>query len=214
MKRAITYLFFLVLLIDTYAIVTSNQPMRMIFKPLLMCVLAFLYWLNSKKPNFWFLSALFFSFWGDVLLLFKEYFVLGLVSFLIMHLLYVVIIYNFLKDKALSKIIKMTIPFLVYFGLMVSLMYSNLIVNHLLLPVMLYGLVISMFGTMSFVNYLQDKTNCNLYLFLGAVLFIISDSLIGINQFYKQSIIFEVLIMLLYGVSQYTIYRVMLKKLH
>ncbi len=210
MKKALIYLFFIVLLGDTYAISTQNHPLRMIFKPLLMTILAGWYWLSIKKPNFWFVSALFFSFCGDVLLLFEDYFIFGLASFLMTHIFYILIISGLIERKSILQFAKWIIPFLVYFSGILYLISNKL--NDLLIPVLAYGSVISIFGMISLVNYLQNKSKNNLWLFFGAILFIISDSLIAINQFYFPNIAFEILIIILYAISQYIICRVIINK--
>ncbi|MBS9766810.1 MAG: lysoplasmalogenase [Flavobacteriaceae bacterium] len=208
MKKAVPYLFFMVLTADTYAIITERHDLRMLFKPLLMIVLSIWYRVSVSKPNYWFITALFFSFWGDVFLLFKEYFVFGLASFLVMHLLYIGIISRFVKRKSTKEFIKWLVPFLLYFSGVLYLIFDKL--NELLLPVIIYGTVISAFGMISLVNYLQEKSKSNLWLFIGAILFIISDSLIAINRFYFPHIAFESLIITLYGISQYLICRKMI----
>ncbi len=213
MKRLITILFFVDLLVDLWAINMGYIQVRYVSKPLLMCILALLYCISSEKPKFWFLLALFFSFLGDVFLLFPKYFIYGLVSFLIMHLIYVKIISNFLVRKSVFQILRCFIPFAIFFGGLVSLIYSELINHKLLIPVIVYGTIISMFGTVSLVNYLQDRSKTSSALLIGAILFIISDSLIAIDLFYASHLMIKLLIMLLYGVSQYVIYKVMLKRL-
>ncbi len=210
MKKAVSYLFFIILTADTYAIATENHKLRMLFKPLLMIVLAIWYKVSVPKANYWFITALFFSFWGDVFLLFKEYFIFGLASFLVMHLLYIGVISRFVQQKSVGKFIKWLIPFLLYFSGVLYLIFDKL--NDLLVPVIIYGMVISAFGMISLVNYLQEKSKSNLWLFIGAVLFIISDSIIAINRFYFPHIAFESLIIILYGISQYLICREMICK--
>jgi hypothetical protein len=51
-----------------------SEKIAFLSKPFLMTTLVIVYLIAVKKPNFWYVSALFFSFWGDVLLLFKNQF--------------------------------------------------------------------------------------------------------------------------------------------
>ncbi|NJN50319.1 MAG: hypothetical protein HC798_04180 [Polaribacter sp.] len=44
-------------------------------------------------------------------------------------------------------------------------MYQNL--NDLLIPVIIYGITISSFGALSFLHFLNTKSNASLWLFLG-----------------------------------------------
>ena len=56
--------------------ILSNDFLAFISKPFIITTLVIIYLVSVKKPNFWYVSALFFSFWGDVLLLFKDQFFL------------------------------------------------------------------------------------------------------------------------------------------
>jgi uncharacterized membrane protein YhhN len=203
--------FLLVAISDVYAVITQNKSIEIIFKPLLMTVLVIVYLLLVKKPNFWLVSGLFFSFWGDVFLLDKDnYFVFGLASFLIAHFMYIKMISKFLNEPSASKIIKSAIPFVVLFACLLFLIKDNL--GEMLIPVIVYGLVISTFGTCALLNYQQEKSTSNIWLFLGALIFIASDTMIALNNFYSPKHLFDVLIIALYIVSQYLIVKAMVTK--
>lgn len=202
--------FLLVAITDVYAVVVQNKNLEIIFKPLLMTILVIVYLLSVKKVNFWLVSALFFSFWGDVFLLDKtNYFVFGLASFLIAHIMYVKMTSQFLKKQLFTKVIRAAIIFITLFAGVLFLIKDNL--GEMLVPVIVYGIAISAFGTCALLNYQQDKTIANLWLLLGAILFIASDSLIALNNFYQPTHLFNVLIIVLYVVSQYLIVNSMLK---
>jgi len=204
-------LFLLVAIADVYAVITQNKTIEMIFKPLLMTTLAVVYLVSVKKPSFWLLSALFFSFWGDVFLLDKEkFFVFGLGSFLVAHLVYIKITTDLLFKDLTVKIITSAIPFVLLFVGLLGLIYGNL--GDMLLPVIVYGITISTFGTAALLNYRQQKTTANSWLLLGAILFIASDSLIALNNFYTPKHLFNIAIIVLYIVSQYLIVKSIIAK--
>ncbi|RKF03241.1 putative membrane protein YhhN [Tenacibaculum lutimaris] len=203
--------FLLVAIADVYAVITQNKTIEMIFKPLLMTTLAVVYLVSVKKPSFWLLSALFFSFWGDVFLLDKEkFFVFGLGSFLVAHLVYIKITTDLLFKDLTVKIITSAIPFVLLFVGLLGLIYGNL--GDMLLPVIVYGITISTFGTAALLNYRQQKTTANSWLLLGAILFIASDSLIALNNFYTPKRLFDIAIIVLYIVSQYLIVKSIIVK--
>ena len=180
-------------------------------KPFITISLAVIYLSSVKKANFWYISALFFSFWGDTFLLFKdEFFLLGLVSFLIAHFLYIKISSGYLKKVGSLKIITISIPFILAFGSVVFLIKDNL--AEMLIPVIIYGIVISTFGVITLLNYIKDKNTANLWLFLGALIFIVSDSLLAINKFYEAKEFFGICVMLTYIVAQYLICKAMIVK--
>lgn len=214
MKNILTILFYIVLVCDTYAVATNNKVLEMIFKPLLMPLLVGVYMFVVKKPSFWFLSALFFSFWGDVFLLFEEqYFVFGLGAFLVAHLLYIKLISTFLVKKInFGNFLKSIVPFVLFFSVIIYLTQGNL--KEMFIPVIIYGLVISVFGAFTLTNYLQEKSKSNFLLLLGAITFIISDAFIALNVFYNSLEIYQVFIIVLYGIAQYTILEGISRKTH
>jgi len=60
------------------------------------------------------------------------------------------------------------------------------------------------------LDYLQTKTIKSIWMLAGAVVFIISDSLLAINKFHSSNEIFDVLIMITYIVAQYLIFKSMI----
>ncbi|WP_425658051.1 lysoplasmalogenase [Tenacibaculum ascidiaceicola] len=203
--------FLVVAITDVYAVITQNKTIEMIFKPLLMTSLAVVYLVSVKKPSFWLLSALFFSFWGDVFLLDKaNFFVFGLASFLVAHVVYIKITTSFLYKDSAVRILTSAIPFVLLFVGLLGLIYNNL--GDILLPVLVYGIAISTFGTAVLLNYRQQKTTANTWLLLGAILFIASDSLIALNNFYMSKPLFNIAIIVLYVVSQYLIVKAIIAK--
>ncbi|MGJ8742907.1 lysoplasmalogenase [Polaribacter sp.] len=180
-------------------------------KPFIMISLVVVYLTSVKKANFWLVSALFFSFWGDVFLLFKEeFFLFGLVSFLIAHILYIKILLGCLEKTSLIKVVLAAMPFVLFFTSIVFFIIDGL--GEMLLPILIYGLVICTFGTLTLLKYRQAKNTENLWMFLGAILFVFSDSLIAINRFYEPKEMYGISIMLTYIVAQYLICKAMIVK--
>jgi len=207
----VSFLFLIVFLADIWGIVNQNKTAVFVFKPLLMTTLAILYIVAAKKPNFWYISALFFSFWGDVLLLFNEqYFVLGLASFLLAHIFFIKITAGFLKQVSFKKILWASLPFTVFFIILLNVIFDGL--GDMKIPVIVYGMVISSFGAITFLNYITQKNSANLWLFLGAIIFITSDSLLAINRFYEAKEIYGILVMITYVVAQYFICKSMITR--
>lgn len=203
-------LFLIIIVIHIIGLLYSGS-LAFFTKPFITISLAVIYLSSVKKANFWYISALFFSFWGDTFLLFKdEFFLLGLVSFLIAHFLYIKISSGYLKKVGSLKIITISIPFILAFGSVVFLIKDNL--AEMLIPVIIYGIVISTFGVITLLNYIKDKNTANLWLFLGALIFIVSDSLLAINKFYEAKEFFGICVMLTYIVAQYLICKAMIVK--
>ncbi len=208
----ISILFLIVSLGDIYAVLSSNRGLEIVFKPLIIIVLAVLYILHAKKVNIWYVLALFFSFLGDFLLLFPHrFFVFGLLSFLITHLILIKIILSFLSNIKKTTIFFSSLCYGTYFTIIFLRIKDSL--GALIIPVLIYGIVISIMGIVSFLNFYENKRAIeNIWLLVGASVFILSDSILAINKFYKSSMFFGVAIMITYIIAQYIIYKGMVIK--
>jgi uncharacterized membrane protein YhhN len=211
-KTTIASIFFLIVCVfEVYAVLVGNLEIEMIAKPLIITSLVVVYLLSVSKPNFLYVSALLFSFWGDVLLLFQDqFFVYGLASFLFAHILLITVSSKFLKKTAIAKILTHSIPFLLILMLLLYTVYPTL--EDLLIPVIVYGIVISVFGIVTFIVYSNERSKENLLLFVGAITFILSDSVLAINKFYESTELLEDTIMVTYIIAQYLICRAMIFK--
>jgi uncharacterized membrane protein YhhN len=207
-----TTFFFIASSLDIIGIIFSIPILVYIFKPLIIFSLIFLYTFSLPKRLKWYTIALEFSFFGDVLLLFSgEYFFMaGLISFLMAHILFIKIIVNRIKEVHFSKIIVSAIPFLAVFSLLIFTLKDSL--HEMLWPVVIYGLTISTFGIVSLIDFLNTKSKMSMLMLFGAIIFMISDSLLAINKFYNPAHLHEVIIMATYIFAQYLIFRSMLQQ--
>ncbi len=209
------FVFVLVSILDIVGIIFEIPILIYIFKPLIILSLLFLYVFSLPKRLKWYVIALGFSFFGDVLLMFSGelFFIFGLVSFLIAHLLFIKIVLTRIQKYPLSKVIFSIIPFLIVFSLLLLLLFilKNSL-NEMFVPVVIYGFTISTFGAVSLLDYLNGKSSKSLLMLLGAIVFIVSDSVLAINKFYNPTHLNEVIIMATYISSQYLIFRSMLQQ--
>jgi uncharacterized membrane protein YhhN len=210
-SKVVLIVFILVSLLDMVGILFEIPVLIQIFKPLILVSLILLYITSAVSINKLYVLALICSFFGDVFLMYKgeKYFIIGLISFLIAHLIFIKIVTIKLQKTTISKIITSIIPFLLLFIGLIYFLKDNL--SELLIPVIIYGLTISTFGVLAMLNYLITKNNISLLMFLGAVIFISSDSILAINKFYYSTKIMEVLIMATYIAAQFLIYKSMTK---
>lgn len=207
--KVLFFVFVGVSVLDIIGIIFRIPILIQVFKPLILLSLLVLYAVSVLKLNKLYVLALIFSFFGDVFLMFSGelYFIIGLISFLIAHLLFIKIVINQTQKQSILKVIISTIPFLVLFLGFILFLKNSL--NNLLIPVIIYGLTICTFGTVSFINYLSTKSRKSLLMLIGSIIFITSDSVLAINKFYNSSHLFEVIIMITYILAQYLIFRSM-----
>lgn len=204
LKQAILLFFILVSAIDICAILLGNSLWQTLSKPLIIPALIAYYLTRTTSVNKWYLIALIFSFAGDVLLLDKSnLFLLGIAAFLITQLVYISIFSKGIKGSSLVIKLKALLPFLVYFIVLITVLKPGL--QDFFIPVLVYGLAISLFGAVALLNYLIKRDLISLRLFIGAVLFILSDSLIAFNKFHHERSFYPVIIMITYIVAQYLI---------
>lgn len=181
------------------------------FKPLL---LPFLILVTYKSELFstkkWLLFALIFSWIGDVVLMFADkgelYFIFGLVGFLIAHILFIVLFIKQKPEGSYTKNWRFWLGFvivLVYLGSMLSLLFPKL--GDLKIPVSVYAFTISVMLVMAIKGYFSWQKPMNLLILIGALFFVISDSILAINKFYNPILNANFIIMFTYIVAQYCI---------
>lgn len=214
--------------------IESNETIVLIFRDgfkwLLMPLLALFYYQNITKPISSFhkkmFLAIFFSWLGDIFLIFAtpqnpNFFLAGLVSFLIAHVMYVI---TFLqvgeKNEEVSFASKLLLiaPLIVYMGVLLSLLVPSFLNNEeakpMLVPVLIYSTVILTMVVMA-INRLgrvnRESFVCTL---AGALLFMVSDSFIALSTFKKDITIpyASVWIMTLYIAGQFLIAKGILKQ--
>ena len=134
---------------------------------------------NRRSYDYFILLGLLFSLAGDIFLMLpSNLFIQGLVSFLIAHLFYILAFFQGLdfRPKPLSWI-----PFLIYGVLIYGFMLSSL--KEMTIPVSVYMLVILIMGWRAYERWSQKKSKEARSALIGAILFIISDTALGINRF-------------------------------
>lgn len=212
MKKQIWVLAFVAaLLADITGIQINNELLQWISKPLILPFL-FLYFYSSTNAvssplKKWIYFALFFSWAGDVLLMFQGenelFFLLGLSAFLLAHIFYI-LYFHFVR-------IREKIPGNGWYLLFLLIYYSVLMrkltpyLGELTIPVRVYGLVISIMLLMAMHMTSLRLKNAGWSMLTGAALFVLSDSVLAINKFYQPFDLAGLVIMLTYGAAQYFI---------
>jgi uncharacterized membrane protein YhhN len=205
------YLFLLATLADLAFVIEGNSGMRFYSKPLILVGLI-LYFYQITKPiattllTKSILGALIFSWIGDILLLWSHLFIYGLGAFLMAHVCYIIGFklaqngptrldqVNFIKAFFYNLPIYLAAAFVFY------LINPNL--GNMKIPVIAYIIVI-----VSMVATARDRfKKCNpasfWQVFIGAILFFISDGAIAISRFFVEFPESGILIMGTYAIAQ------------
>lgn len=192
----------------------QNVPLRWVLKPLLMPLLMAYYWASiqerSRAVHRPVLAGLFFGWIGDVALMFvgqsQTWFIVGLVAFLIGHVLYIFAFQRTRKpaEPAILKQQKwLFLPFLAYTSglLYILLPYAG----ALKIPVILYAVVICTMALTAVNRLNRVPMTSFMWVLGGALLFLVSDSVLAINKFVAPFTLAGLVIMLTYLMGQYGI---------
>ncbi|PSL49075.1 putative membrane protein YhhN [Chitinophaga niastensis] len=200
-------LYFVTLLADIIFIALDMDTFRYATKPLLMVILA-VYLLGSgvKMPGSsrpLLLLALFFSFGGDVLLLFDKFFLPGLGSFLLAHVMYIAFFLKIRYSNHPIPLCKYPLVFLNAAVVIVFILFLLPYLGSLAIPVIIYAITISITVQSVLHAFHFRQQPAGWYCIIGAVLFLVSDSLIATGKFYHPLPYGGILVMLTYGIAQW-----------
>jgi len=214
------YLFLLIAIVHLVAILIGQTALTLFSKVLLVPTLIFhvlVVHKNHLRLVMMVVISLIFCWAGDILLLYAStnevFFLLGLTAFLLGHICYI-ISFKILSDyhsigKPISALFYL-LPVVFAISLLIVL-YPQL--GEMAIPVIVYAIVISAMCAAAMWRWQKTtKSSFNLVI-IGAVFFIISDSLIAINKFHTPLPGAAFQIMLTYIIAQYLIVIGLLKHL-
>ena len=199
----------------------ATQSVNLIFatKPILMILLSLWFYLETRAKSVRFtryiLGGFILSIFGDTFLMFNEngvggeiFFLLGLGSFLITHLFYVAAFLDYKKKVSgyVGQNKWLFLPFAIFLAMNTALLWEGIPID-MKIPVIVYSSAIVAM-TMSCLNLKTKMSNQTFQiLFGGVLLFLISDTFIGINKFHTALPASRILIMIPYLLGQYFIGR-------
>ncbi|MEM8894297.1 MAG: lysoplasmalogenase [Bacteroidota bacterium] len=189
MKNFFAFLFFVVTVVELSAHLFGTG-LNVYSKPLLMPVLMFYflagYQFNTDRRSAMVILVLVLSCAGDISLMGQTSgrFIAGLSCFLFAHVAYVVI---FIKEgkSTLTSIHfswKLLLPMVIYLGVLLSFLIPTS--GAMMIPVIVYGLAIMVMWYTAALVFGLRATNASWFIIVGSTLFVLSDSMIGINKFY------------------------------
>ena len=220
LSKILLPLFFILTFVNLAAEFTTSTWLIFATKPLLMVCLSLWFYLHnisfpSRFRNFILLGFIF-SIFGDTFLMFNEnghesqhYFMLGLGSFLFTHVFYLLGFLSLDKEKVglLRRKLFLILPFLLFLIGNIIFMWPD-VPPPLRIAVAIYSTVIVSMaaGCMNLFDLVPSSMFWTLL--AGVLLFVLSDSIIGLNKF-KQHVFSlpspRLLIMVPYLLSQYLI---------
>ncbi|HEY1870439.1 MAG TPA: lysoplasmalogenase [Chitinophagaceae bacterium] len=201
-------LFLTILFINLIAVYYNYETLRFLSKVLLVPVLG-AYLINQTASfNFnlkpWILIALFFSWLGDILLMFEEkrsiFFLLGLGAFFIAQVFYIIFFHGIRMREYIRGNALLLLLVVIYYAVLIGILSPHL--GNLTLPVRIYGVVLSFMLLLAMHSTLGKNKRSGWWMTTGAIFFVISDSLLAFNKFLSPFEYAGVIIMVTYGLAQ------------
>ncbi len=221
MQKKLNLAFIFIFLGELLSRYLQSEILDYILKPLIMPCLAVLLIYpkstESMSENSKFIKLILFGFlfsWlGDIALMFDKinsnFFLVGLGSFLIAHICYILAFYYSSKISASPTLFKekpyLFLPLLAYGGGLFYFLLPNL--QDFTIPVLIYTLVISLMACFALNRKNRVNTDSFKLIFYGSLLFVLSDSLIALNKFLLPVPYSGFGVMLTYMLAQYLIMR-------
>ncbi len=209
-EKQFSILFFVIVLFELVTGHTETLQMaHYIAKPAIVMSLLFLFVKTSnllnKSIRILTIMALVFSLFGDILLMFvaqsQHFFTAGLVTFLLAHIMYILV---FLKHrKKAHSVVGFLVLLLIYALGLFYLLKDGL--GEMLIPVIVYMIVILGMATTAFLRKNKVSRLSHNLVFVGAICFMVSDSILALNKFYQPIPFSNVSIMVTYALAQYLI---------
>lgn len=196
-------------------LISGKEDMAWWLKPLLIPILISIVSICEPfRTQKILLLALFCSWIGDVLLMFANqhalFFIFGLISFLTAHLIYISLFQKQTIQYERKSYLKF-IPFVVAY-LLTILYFLWETLHEMKIPVAVYAIVISLMLLMSIKAYFQWEKPSNFWVLIGALLFVISDSILAFNKFHSPIFMSTFWIMSTYLGAQFCIVNAILQK--
>jgi uncharacterized membrane protein YhhN len=166
--------------------INDSQRIRYFAKPLLMPLLAVFYYMNAYQVSPLLITALVFSFVGDVCLLWNQkklLFAAGLISFFITQLMYTIFMSSNIEWMLLQ-------PSVVYGGIAAYIGLGGVVygflfrhLNEMKIPVLVYILGLISMSFLCLLYMTQNEGVASWMPFIGSLFFILSDSMLAFHSF-------------------------------
>jgi uncharacterized membrane protein YhhN len=141
---------------------------------------------------------------GDIFLLFEgrgsNFFLFGLSAFLVAQVFYIVFFHNIRTREYIRGNALLLLLVIVYYSILISVLSPYL--GNMKLPVRIYGVVLSFMLMLAMHTMLGKNKKAALWMMMGAILFVTSDSLLAFNKFFSSFNYSGIIIMLTYGLAQ------------
>jgi len=163
-----------------------SSRLRYLFKPLttilVISIAIILQYKSESTYGYLIIAGLVFSLFGDIFLMLpKDKFVQGLASFLIAHVFYII---AFSSGFGPYLEIGYLIPPAIYAAVFLWILLPK--TGEMKIPVMVYALVLMVFLWQGLGRFYYLGNQASLFIIIGAILFVISDTILAYARFVKN----------------------------
>jgi uncharacterized membrane protein YhhN len=193
MKKIFLILFILVSVGEIISTLLDVPVLHTFCKPAIMIMLGLYYWASQRVAreslSIPLVVAILFSCAGDILLMQKsdeKFFMFGLGAFLVAHLFYILTLRQHRLENSPEALqglqkIRFAFPIVLAGTGLVAILYGHL--EGLKIPVMVYAAVITFMVLNALFRFGRTSTKSFTMVFGGAILFMMSDSLLAVDKF-------------------------------
>jgi len=211
-KLIFSIFYIIVSVTEIAADLNSNKIVMYFTKPLILVSVITYFILSKNQKNIagsaFFTAGLFFALFGDIFLMIQEMdlFIPGLASFLVMQVLYAYAFYLDNPQKLMSGFVFLRLaPFLLFAIIFYFILQPHLSGIAMKVAVAIYSLSIAAMTWMSFMRQNKVSNQSFFLVFTGAILFMISDSIIAVDKFIIAVPFNTIWVMGTYCLAQYLI---------
>lgn len=208
-------IFAIIVLVELSGRFLDNINLEYMVKPLIMIWVAIYFMIFKRKKTFVLpvLLAFFFSWLGDIFLMFSGknelFFFAGVGGFFCAQLTYIYTFTTYSEKGGkgyLQKNPLLVLVFLAYLGGILILLFPGL--EGMMKPIIIvYALSLIGMSMMALNRMGRVGRRSYLLVFVGSILFLLSDSMIALNKFYADFWLAGFWIMITYIAAQYLIMR-------
>jgi uncharacterized membrane protein YhhN len=214
-KSPVFLILFLAVSVGDILSILAQFNTHYVFKPVILIALIGHYLVHAQERNNTFLAALFFCWVGDVMLMFSGelYFMLGLVAFLTGHVFYIFSFRQFSWSTGVSLLptqkVRYSLPIILAGTGLLVVLFPKL--GALQIPVTVYAIVLMLMAMNALFRLGHTTPSSFAWAFIGALFFMVSDSVLAFNKFHTPFAGASVIIMLTYISAQFMIVQGILK---
>ena len=216
-EKSFTILFLVIVIIELISSsINSLTDLHYAAKPLILISLIFFFFIKGahlkRKTKLIMVFALMFSLLGDILLMFVDtsanFFLSGLIAFLLAHIMYINV---FIAKRENEKPSLIILVFLLLYALGLFYLLKDGL-GDMTVPVIVYMVTILSMAMVAWLRRHSVSKLSHKLVFIGALFFIISDSVIALDKFYQSVPFSRIIIMSTYALAQYLIVLGILKQ--